>query len=372
MALPDVVVVGGGIVGAAIAYELAKDGARVTLVERADVGRQASWAAGGLLTPVHLAEYPGPLASLCVAGVPLFAPLVAELRKHSSEQVDLKQMGMLYVVRTDADQRDADLLEAWKRERGMPVERIDGPEARRREPVLAADLRGAVFIPDVLQLRNHRFTRALAQAAEALGAVIHRNREVTGFLRVPGRVNGVKTTRGDLKAAVTIVAAGAWAGDLLAPIGVHIPVKPIRGQMLLLDAPADGVRNVILAHDHYLIPRGDGKVLLGSTAEDAGFDCRVTVDGASFLLSRLRETAPDATGFSLAGSWAGLRPGSPDRLPFLGKPDGMEGLLLACGHFRNGILLAPITAKIIAALVAGKTPPVDLAPFAVHRTIASV
>ncbi len=363
----SVVVVGGGIVGAAVAYSLAREGVPVHLVERGEVGRQASWAAGGVLTPVHLAEYPGPLAALCVASVPMFAPLVAELGTRSSIDVELRTTGMLYLVRDEEDASAAATLESWKRQNGQPVERLTGDDARRRVPFLAPDVREALFISDVQQVRNHRLTRAFVEAAESHGAVVDRNREVTGFLRVPGRVNGVKTSRGDLKAETTVVAAGAWAAELLAQIGVVIPVMPVRGQMLLLEGPRDAIRHVVLSHDQYLIPRADGKVLLGSTVEEVGFDCRVTAEGAEFLLRRLREMAPGARSFTLAGSWAGLRPGSPDRLPHLGRPDGITGLIVACSHYRNGILLAPITGRIVADLIAGRAPGVDLTPFRLGR-----
>jgi len=180
---------------------------------------------------------------------------------------------------------------------------------------------------------------------------------------VPGRINGVKTNRGDVYAGTTIVASGAWASSLVDGISI----RPVRGQMLLLAGPPDSVKHVILSRDQYLIPRADGKILVGSTVEEAGFDNRVTAEGAGFLLRRLHEIAPGAASMTLAGSWAGLRPATPDRLPVIGRPEGVSGLVVACGHYRNGILLAPVTGKIVADLVAGREPGYDLAPFRVGR-----
>jgi len=370
---PDVVVVGGGIVGAACAYELARAGARVRLLERGDVARGASWAAGGLLTPVHLAEYPGPLAALCAASLELYPPLVEELRGRSTTDPELRRPGLLILVQDDEDERSVAALEAWKHARGERAERLPAEEARRREPAIAPDVRSALLVPDVLAVRNHRLARALVEAAERLGAAVERGREVTGFLvgrpRGGRRIDGVQTGAGDVRARETVVAAGAWAGALLATIGLDVPVRPMRGQMLLLDGPPGAIRHVVLSRDQYLIPRGDGKVLLGSTVEDAAFDCRVTPEGAAFLLRRLGEFAPGAFDLGLVGSWAGLRPGTPDRLPYIGRPEGVDGLIVAAGHFRNGILLAPVTGRIVADLVLDRPPPVDLAPFRPGRPV---
>jgi glycine oxidase len=180
---------------------------------------------------------------------------------------------------------------------------------------------------------------------------------------VPGRINGVKTSRGDVFAGTTIVASGAWASSLVD----SIVIRPVRGQILLLSGPPETVKHVILSRDQYLIPRIDGKVLLGSTVEEVGFDNRVTADGATFLLKRLGEFAPGAAKLTLAGSWSGLRPATPDRLPVIGRAPNLAGLVVACGHYRNGILLAPVTGKIVADLVAGRDPGIDLEPFRVGR-----
>src|SRR6185436_16056835 len=176
-----------------------------------------------------------------------------------------RRNGMLYLVRDDEDVAAAAALEAWKRERGQPVESLSAADARALEPVLPADLKAALLLPDVLQLRNHRLTRALAESAKAMGATIRTNTDVTGFLRVPGRINGVKTSRGDVFAGTTIVASGAWASSLVD----SIVIRPVRGQMLLLSGPPETVKHVILSRDQYLIPRVDGKILLGSTVEEA-------------------------------------------------------------------------------------------------------
>jgi glycine oxidase len=353
---PDAIVIGAGVIGCAIAWELAKEGRRVVVFDRGPVGRAASWAGAGLLTPVHLADYPGPLASLCGESQNLYEPWIRAL---GDPEVEYRASGLLLMVFDDRDERDAAALETWKRERGAPVVSLTREALREIEPMASPGIRRALLLPDVAQIRNHRLTRALAEAARKLGAEIRTDTEVTGFLRIPGRVNGVRTGKGDLFAAETIVAAGAWSGEL----GVDAAVRPVRGQMVLLQGPADALKRALLARDAYLIPRSDGHILLGSTLEEAGFDASTTVEGISFLLDQGRRLAPGVGKFAVAATWAGLRPATPDRLPYLGRPSGIEGLILATGHFRNGILLAPVTARLVADLVSGRTPSLDLAPF---------
>lgn len=367
---PDAIVVGGGIVGCAVAHRLALDGLAVTLVERGEIGREASWAAGGILTPVHLAEYPTALAGLCAASQRLYPPLVAALRQVSAADPEYRVTGFLILVRDDEEERSTRSLEEWKLRNGQPAERLPREEALARQPGLGADVRGALLLPDIAQVRNNRMAVALAEAAQKRGVEIRRDTPVTGFLRVPGRVNGIKTARGDLYAGTTVLAAGAWSGEILRSIGLELAVRPIKGQILLAEAPPDLVRTTIQGGDVYLIPRADGKVLIGSTLEDAGFDKRVTLDAVGELAAKARRILPAMAGLPLLTSWAGLRPSTPDRLPYIGRA-GMEGLIVATGHFRNGILLAPVTAELVSELLAGKSPSVPLEPFDPLRKASS-
>lgn len=363
---PDVVIVGAGIVGCAIAYRLSKEKLSVAVVERGEVGREASWAAGGILTPVHLAEYPGPLAELCAASMRLYPGLVEELRPQSAADPEFRTTGLLLLVRDDEGARAASVIEEWKRRHGQPVERLSRETALAREPGLAPGLREALLLPDIAQVRNHRLTAALAEAARRRGVEFRTDSPVTGFLRIPGRVNGVKTPRGDLYGGVTILAAGAWSGECGRSLGLDLKVKPVKGQMLLVEGPPDFCRHVILEGDSYLVPRADGRILIGSTLEDAGFDKRVTLDAVHHLSGRGAELLPGVARLPLVHSWAGLRPATPDRLPYLGRAP-MEGLLVATGHFRNGILLAPITAELVADLLLGRPPSIALEPFSPSR-----
>jgi glycine oxidase len=359
---PDVLVIGGGIVGAAIAWRLTKDGLSVTLLEKGEIGRESSWAAGGMLTPVHLAEYPPALVGICGASLALYEPLCREVAAASGIDPEYRVTGLLLVVTDDAGDEAARELEAWKRERNQPVERLSRDEAVAAEPNLTPHLRRALRLPDIAQIRNNRMAVALAESAKRKGADIRANSPVTGFLRVPGRVTGVKTPRGDIYAGTTILAAGAWSHELLLPLGLDLKIKPIKGQILLAGGPPDFCRHMILDGESYLIPRADGRILVGSTLEDVGFDKSVILGTLGDLAERGARLMPELAKLPMVTSWAGLRPGTPDRLPYLGKGP-MDGLIVATGHYRNGILLAPITAEIVADLLAGQSSGVDLTPF---------
>ena len=359
---PDVAVVGGGIVGTAVALRLAQEGRRVVLLEKGEIGREASWAAGGILTPVHLAEYPKPLARLCTASAALYPALIDTLRELSAVDVEFRRTGFLILVRDDATALAARELEAHKRAHGQPVEPLTADEVAALQPGLGTAPRSGLFLPDIAQVRNNRMAVALAEAAQKKGVEIRRDAAVTGFLRIPGRVTGVKTTQGDLLAGTVVIAAGSWSGEMLRPLGLSLPVAPVKGQVLLTQAPPGLVRTVVEDGETYLVPRADGRLLIGATLENAGFDKTVTLEAVGTLASRAAAILPALAKLPLVTSWAGLRPSTPDRLPYIGRTS-MEGLVVATGHFRNGILLAPITAELVADLLAGRPPSLDLAPF---------
>jgi glycine oxidase len=364
---PDVLVIGGGIVGSAIAWRLAKDGLSVTLLEKGEIGRESSWAAGGMLTPVHLAEYPPALVGVCNASLALYEPLCREVAAASGVDPEYRVTGLLLLVTDDAGEEAARELEIWKRERNQPVVRLTRAEAVEVEPNITPHLRRALRLPDIAQIRNNRMAVALTEAAKRKGADIRANTPVTGFLRVPGRVTGVKTPRGDVYAGTTILAAGAWSPELLKPLGLDLKVKPIKGQILLAGGAPDFCRHMILDGESYLIPRADGRILVGSTLEDVGFDKSVVLGTIGDLAQRGAKLMPGLAKLPMVTSWAGLRPATPDRLPYLGKGP-VDGLIVATGHYRNGILLAPITAEIVADLLAGQSSDIDLAPFDPMRT----
>ena len=365
----DVLVIGGGIVGTAIAERLSRDGMSVTIAERGSIGREASWAAAGLLTPVHPWNYPKSLLDLDAESLAMWPGLVDRVRHEVGMDLQLRATGLVMPIETDEEAAEAERRVLWKREHGESAELLDAAAAREAEPSLRDDVRGALLLPELAQVRNHRAAPGLAAVAAKHGADIQEDTAVLRLLYQGGRVSGARTTRGDVLARQTILAAGAWSGALMgdsAPPAIH--TTPARGQMLLLRTRPGELRHMVLGGDGaYLVPRADGRILAGSTVEYVGFDRSVTVSGVSKIAAAIERLTPSLAGATLESSWAGLRPDTPDNMPVMGEIE--PGLIAATGHFRSGIMLAPVTAEIVRDLVRGE-PGRDLAPFDPKRRIA--
>lgn len=364
----DVLVIGGGLVGCSVAYECAKRGLSVVVAERGETGRGASWAAAGILTPIHLADYPPALVELCVAAQASYERWAEEVRAESGIDPEFRRDGMLVLATDDAEEAEVARLLAWKRDHAQPCEELDAAGAARVEPLVSPSIRRALFLPDVAQVRNNRLVRGVAAAAARRRAHFLECAEVIDLELVGARVMGARTTAGAAHAGTTVLAAGAWSSSIAARIALHVPVEPVRGQMLLTEVPGARLSRMVLCGEQYLVPRTDGRVLVGSTTERVGYDASVTLDGVRLLAERAARMVPALAGAPLRQSWAGLRPASPNRIPFLGPVPGIDGLLLACGHFRNGILLGPITGRLIAQAIMGERPDLPLEPYAVGRT----
>jgi glycine oxidase len=357
MAHRDVIVVGGGVIGLAVAWRCAQQGMAVTLLERDELGRGASHVAAGMLGPVAEAGFgpaAGRLLELGLASARRWPDFAAELAAASGTRSRLRGCGTLIVAR-DADAAAALERElAHRRELGLDVLRLRPSEARRLEPALAPTLRLAVSVPAEQTVDPRWVVAALARAARAAGAELREHAAVSGLLGRHdgrgGRVEGVSVDPGEtLRAAAVVVAAGAWSGGLGAG-----PVRPVKGQILRLRDPAGPglLERVVRFDGGYLVPRGDGEYVLGATVEERGFDRAVTAGAAYQLLRDASELVPGVLELELVEHAAGLRPGTPDNLPLIGASD-RDGLLLATGHYRNGILLAPLTASLVVDALAG-------------------
>jgi glycine oxidase len=364
----DVVVVGAGIQGASVALRLARGGARVTVLERAVPGAEASSAAGGILSPGVEAVEPGPFYALCRASLARYAGFVQEVEESSGVHVSWRRLGTLEVALDD----DHAKVLAARAERlsshGLPVEVLDDAAVRRLEPGLSPEARGALFFEDEASLDPRLLGRAVYIAAARAGA-----RFVSGEVRRiafdGGRVSGVDHATGRIAAGAVVLAAGSWS---LLVEGHGLPpgaVRPVRGQIAVVDTRPPLLSRVIFSGNGYVVPRPDGRVLCGSTMEEAGFEKAVTAGGLRHVLDVGIEIAPALAAAPVVETWSNFRPASPDGEPILG-PGTIPGLFYATGHTRNGILLAPITADAIAAAVLGGAPPVDLAPFSPGRLAA--
>jgi len=362
----DVAIIGGGIMGSAVALRLAQRGIGVTVIERGIPGAEASSAAAGILGPQMEAEGPGPLLELGLKSRALYPALAAELRELTGIDVGYDRSGVLAVAFDEAGEAALSSRRAWQLGRGLRVESLSGEAARAREPALSPAVRAALAFTDDAQVVARELARAFSQAAAGAGARFLTGRYVRRVLVDKGSVTGVELDGDVLPAGVVVVAAGSWSG-LVEGAGVPpTVVRPARGQLVSIETRPPLFRHVVSAPGGYLVPRRDGTVLAGSTVEMAGFRKEVTVGGLAAILTMARTVIPALADAPVTGSWSNFRPFTEDHLPVLGATR-VRGLVLATGHFRNGILLAPITAQAIAELIATGNASIDLAPFAIER-----
>jgi glycine oxidase len=367
-------VVGGGAIGLGIAWRAALAGMTVTLVDEAP-GRGASWAAAGMLAPVTEVHYgEQALLQLNLAAAARWPGFAAELEEASGRPVGYRPAGTLAVARDADDNAALEDLYQFQLRCGLEVERLRSRECRQLEPGLAPSIRGGVLAPGDHQVDNRALVEALLAACQRAGVRLVEAR-ATGLTVEGDRVTGVVLAGGErLTAGMVVLAAGCWSGGLGGLAGeVLAPVRPVKGQLLYLRGPADRPlcsRNV-RGLEVYVVPRGDGRVVVGATVEEQGFDTRVTAGAVHDLLRAAMELLPDAAELELVETVVGLRPGSPDNAPLLG-PAGPEGLVVATGHYRNGILNTPTTADTIAELLATGQVPEMIAPFSPGRFAENV
>jgi glycine oxidase len=343
----DVAIVGAGIIGCSIAFELAKAGMQVCVLERGGIGEESSAAAAGMLSGQHGVTNLGARYQLHVEARELHGRLADDLREQTGIDVGFCRWGLLELLFTPGEVRAADRCCAIQTQAGLRVERLSREETLALEPALAPDLQGSIRYMDEAHVHNGRLTIALAEAARRTGAELRSGAPALALIRERERVVGVQTPTEPVYAEAVIVANGAWSSDLIRPLGLMLPVKPMRGQMLAVRTVPRAVSQIIYGRHMYLVPRPDGETLVGATVEDVGFRKEVTLEGLEELIQAGRHIAPGMMGQPVIRTWAGLRPGSPDGLPLVGPVAGLPGLILAVGHHRNGILLGPMTGVLV-------------------------
>ncbi len=367
MQRPDVIIVGGGIIGCAIAFSLAKSGVRPLVLERGQVGGEASSGAAGMLTAQTHADETGPLFDLKLASRALYEELANELLDRTGLDIEYRRLGHVTPALTDEENEAVERRVEWQRARGLLAERLDATEARALEPGLAPDVRGAGWFPEDHHVNNSAATQALASATMRLGGQFRAGCAVLDLVEEGQRVTGVRTTDETLSAGTVILCAGAWMQEFEKAAGIPLPIVPAKGQIVVARLEPPALRHVVYGTAAYAIPRPSGEHIIGSTVEFVGFDKRVTVEGMTGILQGITRLVPALHNAAMATNWACLRPAAPDGLPLLGGVPGRPGLVIATGHFRNGILLAPITGKLMAELIGGRNPSISLEPFRPDR-----
>jgi glycine oxidase len=371
---PKTVVIGAGVIGLGIAWRLAQAGCAVTVFDRDEAGHGASWAAAGMLAAAVETE-PGeePLLPLALESQRLWPDFARELEAASGISVNYRDEGTLVVAlnRDDA----AQLRHSYEFQKGLDLDLhwLNAAEARAREPHLKPGIAAAVWSPRDHQVENRDLGRALAVAARKAGVELVEHCAVREAVLAGDRITGVVTERGREPADVVVLAAGAWSREIGGiPPAYLPPVRPIKGQMLALqmDPAAPLLRHVVWLPRAYLTPRNDGRLIIGATVEERGFDTNLTAGGMLALLEGAWRAVPTIEELPIAETWVGFRPGSRDDAPMLG-PSGIDGLVVATGHHRNGILLTPVTAAVVSAFVLTGRLPENARPFSPERFAAT-
>ncbi len=389
----DVAVVGGGVIGCAVAYYAARKGLKVTLIDRPKRGRASSASAGGLwplgesvglgcgvifykalagmgaLPPgVHgPGQLPASFLDFALRSNEMFPALAQELRDGGGLDVEFERTSLLFLMYDEGDVAFAKPL--WER---CPCGReltewLTPEELAKAEPAVTREVRGALRFHGDNQVNPYRLADAFRSAARALGATVLTHTEVTGLRVASGRVTGVETEAGVIPCGHVVNAAGAWAPEVGRMAGLDIPVRPVRGQIVGTETLPKVLSACLSTSDCYLAQKGHGEVIIGSTTEEAGYEAGVTPEAMKALSAGAVRAVPFLKDVRVKRVWSGLRPGTPDELPILGPADGLEGYTNACGHFRTGILTSPLTGLLTAEMIADERPSFPVEPFLLSR-----
>lgn len=352
------VVVGGGIVGLLSAWYLSEAGEKVIVVEKYQIGKESSWAGAGILLPLYPAQYPT-LSSLVSHSRDEYPRIVKELVRFGGVDPELL-FSKLIVLDKETMTRD---------EKGpCPARIVTGEALERMEPALSASPDGAVCYP-AAHIRNPKLLSALQSALIKKGVVFLEANAVHAFRWDGDQLTGLFTTVGAIEVNRCIVAAGAWAGRLLETVSLSLPIKPIKGQIVVFAAIPRLITHVIVKDYRYLVPRSDGRILVGSTIEDTGFDKSPTLAARKVLHAAAVSLVPALAQYPIEHHWAGLRPGSPDDAPFIGEHPEIKGLFVCAGHYRNGFATGPASARLVVDMLLGRPPGVDPTPFRLDRPL---
>lgn len=364
----ELAIIGGGAIGLSLAYELAVRGRKVALFDRGELGREASWAGAGILPPAPTRGVLDPIDQLRRLAMELHPVLARRLAEETGIDTGFRECGAIYAAFSVGERASLVGLHNLNQEQGIESRLLSSDELAQIEPAINVNaIAGAIELPGEWQLRNPHHLRALEAACRQRGVLLRPDEEVGSLESASPEGWLLRTPRGVTRAERVCVAAGAWSPRLLASLGVECSVFPIRGQMVLYRSSRPLIRRIVNVGPRYLVPRDDGHLLVGSTEEEVGFDKSNTDKAIAELRDLAEALIPDLKYEQVVRTWAGLRPASFDSMPYMGEAPGHPGLYLASGHFRSGLYLSPAVARLMADLICGETPPIDLWPFRISR-----
>ena len=362
----DVIIIGGGVIGLTLAYELAQRKLDVAVYDQGPLGQEASWAGAGIIAPGNPAGAVTAEARLRAGSAALWPKLSAQLQEETGVDTGFRLCGGLELrLSGTSSELDSEFVD-WQQEQ-VEVEQLSTDDLREYEPQITPTVAAGYRLPGMGQVRNPRHLKALIAACTVRGVTLRPGMPVLGFLQQGEQVTGVETSEGQGRAGEYVIASGAWSARLLSAAGCIAPVRPVRGQIVLLNALPRLFRHVVNVGPRYLVPRPDGRILVGSTEEEAGFEKRNTAAGMRSLFDFAVSVVPALERATFERAWSGLRPGSADGLPYLGRVPGKKNLSVAAGHFRQGLHLSPITGRLMSQVVLNEPTALSMKPYAPDR-----
>ena len=365
-----VVVIGGGIIGCLTACFLKQRGADVLVLERGQAGQEASWAGAGILCPIHPWLYPDSFSHLIDASLAMYPDFRAEIEGATGQSIEWQKSGLLIPFFSDDKINHKQAAAAWSERFNWHIEQLDTAQTLALEASLADNVTGSFVWPEVAQLRNPRLLQAVRIWMQKLGVELHENTEVSSLVMQQDVLSAVQCANGQrFDADQVLLASGSWSGELAEQLGFVLPIKPVKGQIILLKGEPGLMKSIIKHDDAYFVPRSDGRILVGASMEFVGFERGNTEQVTDQLMASMQKIAPGLKDLEVEHQWMGFRPGSPDGLPYLGNVPNVKGLWVASGHYRNGVALAPITAEIMSRKILGESVAVDCSDFSVDRAL---
>ena len=363
-----VLVIGGGIIGCLTACFLRKQGADVVVLERGQMGQEASWAGAGILCPIHPWLYPDSFTHLIDASLDLYPEFQHQIEKDTGISIERYISGLMIPLFNDDKINHWQAALEWSQRLGWQVDMLNQNQSLEHEPALSKWVTKSLLWRDVAQLRNPRLLQAALAWMDILGVELKQETEVSSLITKQGVVSGVQCVDGTcVEADQVLLAGGSWSGVLAEQLGFALPVQPVKGQIVLLKGKPNIMHSIVKHDDAYFVPRKDGRILVGASMEFVGFERGNTNDVIDTLLQSMGKIMPGLKSLMIEKQWMGFRPGSPDGLPFLGPVQGIEGLWVASGHYRNGVALAPITAQLMSDWVMGQVPSMNMDDFMPSR-----